>query len=185
MPPKSAGASGIVCFIDVLSEDGADLSSTLADKAQALGIRVLKKFTNSVTHLVHWRGDPARLAKAQLNEVSVVTREWLLQSHAAERILPEADFLMKQAPEPDSADAAKQRREAKAMATSTLDVSLSRNAVQLKRSCLLCNFSAVLQGVSRLSSSATPCKHVTLNNHMLLLVVNAFIRCSACPQLKT
>jgi BRCA1 C Terminus (BRCT) domain len=128
MPANSAGASAIVCFIDVLSEDGVDLSSTLAEKAKSLGIKVLKKFTNTVTHLVHWRGDPARLAKAQLNEVSVVTREWLLQSHAAERILPEADFLMHQAPEPDSADAAKQRREAKAMATSTLDVSLSRTA---------------------------------------------------------
>ena len=86
MPANSAGASAIVCFIDVLSEDGVDLSSTLAEKAKSLGIKVLKKFTNTVTHLVHWRGDPARLAKAQLNEVSVVTREWLLQSHAAERI---------------------------------------------------------------------------------------------------
>lgn len=95
----SAGSdvlADVVAYVDVRTSEGADASAIYVDLLTSLGAKVVKDYSEEITHVVFKDGNIRVLEKVRLseNEVKVVGVAWPLDCEAQKSFVNEAEYLL-------------------------------------------------------------------------------------------
>lgn len=86
----------VTAYVNVRTSEGADASAIYVDLLVSLGAKVVKEYSDKVTHIVYKDGNTRLLEKVRLSEkdVKVVGAAWPLDCEAQKSWVDEAEYLI-------------------------------------------------------------------------------------------
>ncbi|ORZ12236.1 hypothetical protein BCR42DRAFT_420266 [Absidia repens] len=86
---------GVVAYLDIRTEDGADVSANFEEDLKKMGAKIRKTFAASVTHLIYKNGSAFNIKKAIFNKnCKIVNLLWVTNCKVNGKYLPEDKYLI-------------------------------------------------------------------------------------------
>ncbi|CAO3589270.1 unnamed protein product [Absidia cylindrospora] len=86
---------GVIAYLDIRTEDGADVSANFEEDLKNMGAQIRKTFADTVTHLIYKNGSTFNIKKAIFNKnCKIVNLLWVTNCKLHGKYIPEDKYLI-------------------------------------------------------------------------------------------